>query len=382
MSSSDLPLEIWDEVSSYLHTKDLLPLCQVSKAVLPYPRRHLYRFLRVDRVIVSRIMKHSSRHILHTTCLHFILTTGLDELDTKDTVAFIRCFERHDQLRSLSLVLKGSDSDFFVYSALQDLFSSLSKLRRLDIGVTPLGRSKEFSKYLRTTLAHPAIRGITFTVDPFVVKQLKRMKKKPIFREIDVVFQSQEHSNHEVLGQILHHIDVSQLSCLTLRPLNDDGLSSFLQTIHLPFLDQLTLHVYASCIWRLSSYVLPFANALVNLCIAINQDYVSLTRLEDIQDTLSKLPRDKLQLLILYLPTIRFSDELKWEQLGQQIKQFTRLHLVRICITQRALMTESELRQFTRSMVSESLKSANIEVLENTHPEDLWSWSSRSQERF
>ncbi|KAH8832354.1 hypothetical protein DL96DRAFT_1581762 [Flagelloscypha sp. PMI_526] len=339
MSTPYLPLDVWDEVASYLDTKQLLSLCQVNKAILPYPQRHLYRSLRLDNVLANRLMKRSSHHIVYTTSLQLVLTTGQDATRTKQIIAFIQCCGQHNQLQSLAVVHKGSGTDPLVFPAIQELIYSLSNLKQLDIMATTLPKPGDYSTYLQHTLMHPALRGVTLTVDSYVVGLLEKLEKKPIVLGVDLShsYNVYEQANTlALLGRMFNSLDVSQLSCLTL-PDTGNQLRSFLETVQLPMLDQLSIHVHSISFSNLSYFVRSLSNTLAHLEIvsspSINQDS-------------------------------------QWEALIQQIRKFTALRRVTICVEARTSMTDH---------AQTHLKFENIGFFVDTRWEDLLSWSLRDK---
>ncbi|KAH8832369.1 hypothetical protein DL96DRAFT_1551561 [Flagelloscypha sp. PMI_526] len=318
MPSSNLPLDILDEVASYLRTKQLLSLCRVSKGVLPYSQRHLYRSIRLDNDQANRLMKHSSRHLMHTTSLHFVTTTSQDPIKTKQIVAFIRSFGRHDQLRSLALLHKGSSSDFFVFSVLQELISSLSNLNHLEIGITLQQKGADTCWHILQS------EGATFTVDSFVATLLGKLENKPAIQHVDIAFHSSEKSRDLVLmRQIFNGLDVSKISSLTMQASEGD--------------------------W-----------ALMHLQIAVIQSSTTSSIPKHIKNTLSQISAEKLQSFTLFVPTQKASEESQWRKFS---------------------MDESARTKFEISMVSGSLEYENIEFLVDTRSEDLWSWSLTREEK-
>ncbi|KAH8826259.1 hypothetical protein DL96DRAFT_1805622 [Flagelloscypha sp. PMI_526] len=161
--SRHFPLDVLGEIFPQVSKNDL-PACDlVSRAVVPYVRPVLYRFMQVRGRDIYKVMNTSSQYLAFTKHLRFTYQGFIGPLAVVNK--FFKALEGYGQLEHFELVIEWNSTPSAmqdpIYPAFSEFLGSLPYLKKLEVmnisaphfGLPGLS----YIPFLRRVLTHPAL---------------------------------------------------------------------------------------------------------------------------------------------------------------------------------------------------------------------------------
>ncbi|KAH8832247.1 hypothetical protein DL96DRAFT_1581456 [Flagelloscypha sp. PMI_526] len=366
-----LPLDILDEISSYLSKSHLCTIAIVHSSILPYMRRRLYRSLRLNHAQIGLVMlsPSSSRHLVHTISLHIYITQAVY---ANQTVQLLECLRRHGQLRTLGVASEhGAFSENpTVPSAFQDLTLSLPFLHALDICIDPNEGTTGYTHFLQHSLRHPALRQLGLSVVPKTLNHLKSLDFFPKPTEMQVAFGTNRNDIANWIP-IMAWTSLSKVQILTVRNIGF-SISAF-GAMASRTVTRLNLAVTALDMTRILPSLLPEFTQLAHLSLACHRDSWSISsNYLDMIRALTPLVKHPINSFEVFIPInwITVRSPIWWNNFSHAVKSSSTLRLVRLYFA--GSVGQKQQRDLIRRMASQSLSVENISIFENAKIADMW----------